>query len=59
MLRYKTDCVNMKWQEFSDGVIFYEDRRVNNAVGDSVQGPIDGRYESIVHIVALNFNYRF
>ena len=45
--------------DFAYGVIFYEDRRVNNSVGDSVQGTIDGRYESIVHIVAVNFNYRF
>lgn len=47
------------WVDFAYGVIFYGDRRVNNAVGDAVQGLIDGRYESIVHIVAVNFNYRF
>lgn len=45
--------------DFAYGVIFGEDRNVNNSVGDAVQGPIDGHYDVLIHVVAVNFNYRF
>ncbi len=48
-----------KWIDFAYGVVFYEDIKIDNPVGDTVQGPIDGHYDHIVHIVAMNFNYRF
>jgi len=39
--------------------IFYEDRTINNSVGDASLGPIDGTYEIITHILAVNFTYKF
>lgn len=48
-----------KWTDFAYGIVFYENRKIDNAVGDAVQGPIDGHYDLITHIVAINFNYRF
>ena len=45
--------------DFAYGVVIGEDRNVNNSVGDSVQGPIDGQYDSIIHVMAINFNYSF
>lgn len=47
-----------KWIDFAYGIVFYENRKIDNSVGDSVQGPIDGHYDLITHIVAINFNYR-
>lgn len=41
------------------GAIFYEDRTINNSIGDSVGGPIDGDYDLFTHVWAINFNYRF
>lgn len=48
-----------KWIDFAYGAIFYEERDINNTVGDSVGGPIDGDYDSFTHVWAINFNYRF
>lgn len=48
-----------KWIDIAYGVVFYENRTVNNTVGDAFGTPIDGHYDSITHIFALNFNYRF
>ena len=45
--------------DFAYGTVFYENRKVNNSVGDAVQGPIDGNYDIITHIMAINFNYTF
>jgi len=45
--------------DFAYGAVFYENREVDNSVGDAMQGPIDGHYDLITHIVAVNFNYRF
>ncbi len=47
------------WIDLAYGVVFYENRNVNNTVGDALGTPIDGHYDSITHIFALNFNYRF
>ncbi|HHT9119310.1 MAG TPA: OmpP1/FadL family transporter [Candidatus Hypogeohydataceae bacterium YC41] len=48
-----------KWIDFAYGTIFYEGRNVNNTVGDAQGGPIDGRYDLITYIMAINFNYSF
>ncbi len=48
-----------KWVDFAYGVVFYENRKVDNTVGDAFGTPIDGRYDLITHIIAVNFNYRF
>ncbi len=45
--------------DFAYGTVFYENRNVDNSVGDAVQGPIDGHYDLITHIMAINFNYIF
>lgn len=45
--------------DFAFGTIFYENRNVDNSVGDASQGPIDGHYDLITHIMAINFNYVF
>ena len=47
------------WIDLTYGVVFYENRNVNNTVGDALGTPTDGHYDSITHIFALNFNYRF
>ena len=48
-----------KWVDLAYGVVFYENRKINNTVGDAVGTPIDGDYDLITHIMAINFNYRF
>ncbi|MFN3531302.1 MAG: OmpP1/FadL family transporter [Candidatus Brocadia sp.] len=48
-----------KWIDIAYGVVFYENRKINNTVGDALGGAIDGRYDLITHLIALNFNYRF
>ncbi len=48
-----------KWVDFAYGAIFYEDRHINNTVGDSKGGPIDGGYDSMTHMVGINFNFNF
>ena len=48
-----------KWIDFAYGEVFYENRKVNNSVGDNVGGPIDGEYDNSNHIVLINFNYQF
>lgn len=48
-----------KWVDLAYGVVFYEDRKIDNNVGDALGGPIDGRYDLITHLIAINFNYRF
>lgn len=48
-----------KWIDLAYGAIFYEDRHINNAVGNSVGANIDGRYDLMTHIVAVNFNLSF
>ena len=45
--------------DFAYGTVFYENRKVDNSVGDAVQGPIDGHYHLIKYIIAINFNYIF
>lgn len=44
--------------DFAYGVVFYENRKVNNSVGDNVGGPIDGDYNTVNHILLVNYNYR-
>ncbi len=55
-----------KWVDFAYGVVFYEDRDINNDVGERLGGPtalggspIDGDYHIITHIWAVNFNFSF
>ena len=48
-----------KWLDLAYGVVFYENRKIDNTVGDAFGGPIDGRYDLITHLLAINFNYRF
>lgn len=48
-----------KWIDLAYGAIFYEGRHINNTVGDSVGGPIDGDYALLNHVWAINFNCRF
>ncbi|MBI2557079.1 MAG: transporter [Planctomycetes bacterium] len=48
-----------KWIDFAYGEVFYENRKVNNSVGDNIGGPIDGDYDTFNHIVLINFNYQF
>lgn len=48
-----------QWIDFAYGVVFYENREVNNSVGDAFGTPIDGHYDLITHIIAMNFTYRF
>lgn len=48
-----------KWVDLAYGVVFYENRKIDNTVGDALGGPIDGRYDLITHLIAINFNYRF
>lgn len=45
--------------DFASGIIIGEDRNVHNTVGDSVQGLIDGNYDSIAYVITVNFNYKF
>ncbi len=47
------------WIDLAYGAVFYENRKVNNSVGDAVLGPIDGDYNTFNHIGLINFNYRF
>lgn len=58
-----------KWIDFAYGAVFYEDRDINNNVGEVLGAPIlppplmgppiDGDYDLFTHIIAVNFNYRF
>lgn len=48
-----------QWIDFAYGIVFYENREVNNNVGDAFGTPIDGHYDLITHIIAMNFTYRF
>lgn len=48
-----------KWIDLAYGVVFYENRKIDNTVGDALGGPIDGCYDLITHLIAINFNYRF
>ncbi|MDR4509985.1 MAG: outer membrane protein transport protein [Candidatus Brocadiaceae bacterium] len=48
-----------KWIDFASGIAVYENRRITNSVGDELQGSIDGRYDSIDYLMAINFNYQF
>lgn len=55
-----------KWIDFAYGAVFYEDRDINNTVGEDVGGPLalggvslDGDYNLFTHIIAVNFNFRF
>lgn len=48
-----------KWIDFAFGTIFYEERHINNTVGNSMGGSIDGRYDLITYMVAINFNLSF
>jgi len=45
--------------DFAYGAVFYENRKIDNSIGDAFGTPIDGRYDLITHIMAINFNYRF
>lgn len=47
------------WIDLAYGAVFYENRKVNNTVGDAVLGPIDGDYDTVSHIGLINFNYQF
>lgn len=47
------------WIDLAYGAVFYENRKVNNTVGDAVLGPIDGDYDTFSHIGLINFNYQF
>jgi long-chain fatty acid transport protein len=48
-----------KGLDFAYGAVFYENRKVDNSIGDDFGTPVDGRYDLITHIIAVNFNYRF
>ncbi len=44
--------------DFAYGAVFYENRNINNSVGEPF-GSTDGHYDIITHIMAINFNYIF
>lgn len=49
-----------KWIDIAYGIVFYEKRTTDNLVGEMVPGEtIDGRYDLLTHLFAINFNYRF
>ncbi|MGQ3685646.1 MAG: OmpP1/FadL family transporter [Candidatus Loosdrechtia sp.] len=49
-----------KWIDIAYGIVFYEKRTIDNAVGELVpEETIDGRYDLLTHLFAINFNYRF
>ena len=48
-----------KWVDFVFGTIFYEERHINNAVGNSMGGSVDGRYDIITYMLGTNFNVSF
>lgn len=54
-----------KWVNFTYGVVFYENRKIDNSVGEDATKPlmtgppIDGRYDLITHILAIDFTYKF
>lgn len=49
-----------KWIDFAYGIVFYENRKIDNSLGENVPGEtLDGRYDLMTHIVAVSFNYRF
>jgi len=48
-----------KWIDFALGVAIYESREVDNSVGESLNNSIDGKYDSVDYLLALNFNYSF
>ena len=41
------------------GAVFYEDRHINNTVGNSVGATVDGRYDLMTHMVAISFSLSF
>jgi len=45
--------------DFAYGTVFYENRKIDNSIGDAFGTPIDGHYDLITHIMAINFNYIF
>ncbi|MCF6158209.1 MAG: transporter [wastewater metagenome] len=49
-----------KWIDIAYGIVFYENRTIDNSAGENIPGEtIDGRYDLLTHILAINFNYRF
>jgi long-chain fatty acid transport protein len=59
-LEYRWGKKRNTWLDFAYGIIFYERRTIDNQVGEEVPGEtIDGRYDLLTHIFAINFNYRF
>ncbi len=48
-----------QWIDLAYGIVFYENREVNNTVGDAYGTPIDGHFDILTQIVALNYNYKF
>ena len=48
-----------KGLDFAYGAVFYENRKVDNSIGDAFGTPTDGHYDLITHMMAINFNYIF